>query len=121
LQQTFHVSSLITISSLIQASEAMLSPQAGPVLMKRKISHERKESKSINQYQSINLSINQKHTISNEYDELFADMQALAFVVSSRRMLPHCHHSVAQQPIIRHRNDRGCRQQRGYCHLLTHH
>jgi hypothetical protein len=34
-----------------------------------------------------NQSINQKHTISNEYDELFADMQALAFVVSSRRML----------------------------------
>jgi hypothetical protein len=31
-----------------------------------------------------NQSINQKHTISNEYNELFADMQAL---VSSRRML----------------------------------
>jgi hypothetical protein len=33
-------------------------------------------------------SINQKHTSnSNVYDEVFADMQALAFVVSGRRML----------------------------------
>ena len=48
---------------------------------------EKKANQSININLLINRSINQKHTISNEYDELFADMQALAFVVSSRRML----------------------------------